>query len=55
MRPESQSAGNIPKASAQRGLLITLALDDSERVNYGKVGDLLAGVKAITGGKAKDT
>ena len=31
---------------------ITLDLDDGVKVNYGKFGDLLAEVKAITGGKA---
>ncbi len=33
---------------------ITLDLDDGVKVNYGKFGDLLAEVKAITGGKAED-
>ena len=30
---------------------IALDLDDGVRVNYGKFGDLLADVKAVTGGK----
>lgn len=29
---------------------ITLELDDGVKVNYGKFGDLLEGVKAVTGG-----
>jgi hypothetical protein len=29
---------------------ITLDLDDGVKVNYGKFGDLLEGVKAVTGG-----
>jgi type II restriction/modification system DNA methylase subunit YeeA len=33
---------------------ITLDLDDGVKVNYGKFGDLLAGVKAVTGGKGDD-
>ena len=33
---------------------ISLDLDDGVKVNYGKFGNLLAEVKAITGGKAKD-
>ncbi len=33
---------------------ITLDLDDGVKVNYGKFGDLLAEVKAVTGGKAED-
>ncbi len=32
---------------------ITLDLDDGVKVNYGKFGDLLAEVKAVTGGKAE--
>ena len=33
---------------------ITLDLDDGVKVNYGKFGDLLAEVKAVTGGKEDD-
>ncbi|MEI4516340.1 MULTISPECIES: BREX-1 system adenine-specific DNA-methyltransferase PglX [unclassified Stenotrophomonas] len=33
---------------------ITLDLDDGVKVNYGKFGDLLAEVKAVTGGKSDD-
>ena len=33
---------------------ITLDLDDGVKVNYGKFGDLLAEVKAITGGASDD-
>lgn len=33
---------------------IELALDDGVKVNYGKFGDLLADVKAVTGGKGDD-
>ena len=33
---------------------ITLDLDDGVKVNYGKFGDLLAEVKAVTGGTAED-
>ncbi|MHB8762846.1 MAG: BREX-1 system adenine-specific DNA-methyltransferase PglX, partial [Deferrisomatales bacterium] len=33
---------------------ITLDLDDGVKVNYGKFGDLLAEVKAVTGDKAED-
>jgi type I restriction-modification system DNA methylase subunit len=33
---------------------IELDLDDGVKVNYGKFGDLLAGMKAITGGKSED-
>lgn len=33
---------------------ISLDLDDGVKVNYGKFGDLLAEVKAVTGGKADD-
>jgi hypothetical protein len=33
---------------------ITLDLDDGVKVNYGKFGDLLAEVKAVTGKKAKE-
>ena len=33
---------------------IALDLDDGVKVNYGKFGDLLAEVKAVTGGKAED-
>src|SRR3990167_9103709 len=33
---------------------IELDLDDGVKVNYGKFGDLLAEVKAITGQKAED-
>ena len=33
---------------------ITLDLDDGVKVNYGKFGNLLAEVKAVTGGKAED-
>ena len=32
---------------------ITLDLDDGVKVNYGKFGDLLEGVKAVTGGAGK--
>ena len=35
-------------------LRITLDLDDGVKVNYGKFGDLLAEVKAITGGKDEE-
>jgi hypothetical protein len=34
-------------------LRITLDLDDGVKVNYGKFGDLLAEVKAVTGDKAE--
>ena len=34
---------------------ITLDLDDGVKVNYGKFGDLLAEVKAVTGKKAEWT
>jgi hypothetical protein len=33
---------------------ISLDLDDSVKVNYGKFGDLLAEVKAVTGKKPRD-
>ncbi len=33
---------------------ITLDLDDGVKVNYGKFGDLLAEVKAVTGGSDED-
>ena len=33
---------------------ITLDLDDGVKVNYGKFGDLLAEVKAVTGGSEED-
>ena len=33
---------------------ITLDLDDGVKVNYGKFGDLLAEVKAITGGASDE-
>ncbi|MEI8326461.1 MAG: class I SAM-dependent DNA methyltransferase, partial [Betaproteobacteria bacterium] len=33
---------------------ITLDLDDGVKVNYGKFGDLLAEVKAVTGGKEEE-
>ena len=33
---------------------ITLDLDDGVKVNYGKFGDLLAEVKAVTGGVSDD-
>jgi type II restriction/modification system DNA methylase subunit YeeA len=33
---------------------ITLDLDDGVKVNYGKFGDLLEGVKVVTGGKEED-
>lgn len=33
---------------------ITLDLDDGVKVNYGKFGDLLEGVKAVTGGTGED-
>jgi hypothetical protein len=33
---------------------ITLDLDDGVKVNYGKFGDLLEGVKIVTGGGADD-
>ena len=33
---------------------ITLDLDDGVKVNYGKFGDLLAEVKAVTGGASDD-
>jgi len=33
---------------------ITLDLDDEVTVNYGKFGDLLAQVKAVTGGASDD-
>ena len=35
-------------------LRISLDLDDGVKVNYGKFGDLLAGVKIVTGGSADD-
>ena len=35
-------------------LRITLDLDDGVKVNYGKFGDLLAEVKAVTGGAVSD-
>jgi hypothetical protein len=35
-------------------LRISLDLDDGVKVNYGKFGDLLAEVKAVTGGKEED-
>ena len=34
---------------------ISLDLDDGAKVNYGKIGDLLAEVKAVTGKKTKPT
>ena len=33
---------------------ITLDLDDGVKVNYGKFGDLLAEVKAVTGGASDE-
>ena len=33
---------------------ITLDLDDGVKVNYGKFGDLLEGVKVVTGGAGDD-
>ena len=33
---------------------ITLDLDDGVKVNYGKFGDLLAEVRAVTGGASED-
>ncbi len=33
---------------------ITLDLDDGVKVNYGKFGDLLAEVRAVTGGREED-
>jgi hypothetical protein len=33
---------------------ITLDLDEGVKVNYGKFGDLLAEVKAVTGGAEED-
>ena len=33
---------------------VTLDLDDGVKVNYGKFGDLLADVKAVTGGASDD-
>ena len=33
---------------------VQLDLDDGVKVNYGKFGDLLAEVKAVTGGEAED-
>ena len=33
---------------------ITLDLDDGVKVNYGKFGDLLEGVKVVTGGTGDD-
>jgi flagellar hook-associated protein FlgK len=33
---------------------ITLDLDDGVKVNYGKFGDLLAEVKAVTGGASEE-
>ena len=33
---------------------ITLDLDDGVKVNYGKFGDLLAEVKAVTGGREEE-
>ena len=33
---------------------ITLDIDDGVRVNYGRFGDLLAEVKAVTGGTSDD-
>ena len=35
-------------------LRISLDLDDGVKVNYGKFGDLLAEVRAVTGGKDDD-
>jgi len=35
------------------GQRISLDLNDGVKVNYGKFGDLLAGVKAVTGKKAE--
>lgn len=32
------------------GMRFTLNLDDGVKVNYGKLGDLLEGVKAVKGG-----
>ena len=38
----------------QQGMRITLDLDDGVRVNYGKFGDLLAEVKAVTSGSGDE-
>ena len=38
----------------QQGMRITLDLDDGVRVNYGKFGDLLAEVKAVTDGSGDE-
>ena len=38
----------LPRSDADRR--ITLDLDDGVKVNYGKFGDLLAEVRAVTGG-----
>ncbi len=42
---------NLRHCADQR---IALDLDDGVKVNYGKFGDILAEVKAVTGGKAED-
>jgi hypothetical protein len=38
----------------RRALTIKLDLDDGVKVNYGKFGDLVAEVKAVTGGKDEE-
>ncbi len=42
------------KLSHYADMRITLDLDDGVKVNYGKFGDLLAEVKAVTGGTNDD-
>lgn len=40
--------------AAVTAMRITLDLDDGVKVNYGKFGDLLDSVKAVTGGKDEE-
>ena len=50
----AQAAGRTPgldeKLRHAADMRISLDLDDGVKVNYGKFGDLLAEVKAVTGG-----
>jgi hypothetical protein len=50
----SPTAGKPARNLPQQKLRISLDLDDGVKVNYGKCGDLLAEVKAVTGGKDEE-
>lgn len=54
LKQQTELRGFDEKLRHYADLRITLDLDDGVKVNYGKFGDLLAEVKAVTGGMDED-